>query len=544
MAAEFSSTPDRFDRASDWCNPILVKEVRQALKSRAFVATFLLLLLGSWLISAFGLLAAGASVEYGSVGQAFFIFYFGVLCVALGVVIPFGAFRSLLNERDDNTYELLSITTLSPGQIVRGKWACAVVQALLFYSAIAPFIAFTALLQGFDFGQAAVLLVAAFYGSTALSITTLMLSTTVRQRVWQGFLSMTLVAALCVFVTMILSGLSSLMMFPLPLDEPDFWWFVAALFVMSASYQWLFYQIAAARLTFESENRSTGIRLTVSGQFWLMWAMAGIFHWYRGTVPDDELVWFLTGASGVHLALLGLSFSAEPNGLSRRVRRSLPQRTWLRVPLAPLLPGGARGYLFVLLHLAALLPLVAVATAWSKHRGIGPSTRYLGELVSLKAAAWDESRLLFAVAVVSYIAFYSGLAACFLRWGRSITPAFNGAHARTMIVILIASGFMVPMGMRIGRFVPYNDASLSDVFFPFWLLIDVVAGIAEPLHLWVVAGAAFAAIGLNVPTLVHSVREILNGPHRSSSRPHVSPGVVAEESRESRVESRESRVES
>lgn len=531
MSVAADRKPDRFDRASDWCNPILVKEVRQALKSRAFVATFLLLLLGSWLISAFGLLAAGASVEYGSVGQTFFIFYFGVLCVALGIVIPFGAFRSLLNERDDNTYELLSITTLSPGQIVRGKWACAVVQTLLFYSAIAPFIAFTALLQGFDFGQAAVLLVGAFYGSTALSITTLMLSTTVRQRVWQGFLSMTLVAALCLLVAMILSGLSSLMMFPLPLDEPDFWWSVAAMLVMSASYQWLFYQIAAARLTFESENRSTGIRLTVSGQFWLMWILPALFHWYRGTVPDHDLVWFLTGASGVHLALLGLSFSAEPDGLSRRVRRRLPQRTWLRLLFAPLLPGGARGYLFVLLHLAALLPLVAIATAWSKRRGIGPSMHYVGELVSLNAEAWNEAVFLFAIASVCYIAFYSGLAACFLRWGRSITPAFNGAHARTMIVILIASGFMVPMGMRIGRFVPYNDASLSDVFFPFWLLIDVVAGLSKPLHIWVIAGAALAAIGMNVPPLIRSLREVLNAPHRSASRPHVSPGIVREELR-------------
>lgn len=527
MITETTQVSDQFDRASDWCNPILVKEVRQALKSRAFVATFLLLLLGSWLISAFGLLAAGPSVEYGSVGQAFFTFYFGVLCVALGIVVPYGAFRSLLNERDDNTYELLSITALSPGQIVRGKWACAIVQTLLYYSAIAPFIAFTALLQGFDFGQAAVLLVSAFYGSTALSIAALMLSTTVRQRVWQGFLSMGLIAGLCMLVSMILSGLTSLMMFPLPLDDAVFWWSAAVLLVLSASYQWLFYQIAAARLTFESENRSTGIRWTVSGQFWLLWLLAAGYHWYQGTAPRADLVWLLTGASGVHLALVGLAFSAEPDGLSRRVRRTLPKRSIVRAPLAPLLPGGARGYLFTLLHLAALFVLSLSAFAWAQSGNVGGAVTELRNLASLNPATWNRMPTRFVLAIVCYIAFYSGLAACFLRRGRALHHSFNGAHARTMIVIVIAVGFLIPMGMRIGRFVPYNDASLSDVFFPFWLLFDIEDGISKAEQLGVVAGAALAMIGLNLKPMLRGVGEILEGPQRSTSRPHPTPGLVA-----------------
>ena len=38
----------------DRFNPIVVKEVRQALKSRQFVGTFLLLLLAAWAGSIFG----------------------------------------------------------------------------------------------------------------------------------------------------------------------------------------------------------------------------------------------------------------------------------------------------------------------------------------------------------------------------------------------------------------------------------------------------------------------------------------------------------
>ena len=39
------------ERGSDWLNPILVKETRQSLKSRQFVATFLLMLVASWLVA-------------------------------------------------------------------------------------------------------------------------------------------------------------------------------------------------------------------------------------------------------------------------------------------------------------------------------------------------------------------------------------------------------------------------------------------------------------------------------------------------------------
>jgi hypothetical protein len=529
MSAEADETLDRFDRASDWCNPILVKEVRQALKSRAFVATFLLLLLGSWLISAFGLLAAGANIEYGSVGREFFIFYFGTVCIALGVVVPFGAFRSLLNERDDNTYELLSITTLSPGQIVRGKWACAIVQALLFYSAIAPFIAFTSLLQGFDFAQAAVLLATALYGSCALSITTLMLSTTVKQRIWQGFLSLTVVAGLCGLTMMVLSGLSSLMMFPLPLDDQDFWWGLAFIAVMSASYQWLFYQIAAARLTFESENRSTGIRLTAAGQFWLLWVLAGVFHYIRGVPIVTQEVWTLVAASGVHWTALGLAFSAELDGLSRRVRRTLPRQAWLRPFLVPLLPGGALGYLFVLVHLAALWLLAVAATAWAQSAAGSTPQQFLGSLSALEETAWTHPSVQLATAVCLYIALYAGLAGCFLRWGHAILPAFQGAHARTVIVIVVAGGFIGPFGVRTARLVPWTGQSVADVLFPFWVLGNIIFGNgATGAQMWTIAGITAAVIGLNVPAMIRAAREVLAGPHRSASRPHVIPGVVAQ----------------
>ncbi|HEY2252146.1 MAG TPA: hypothetical protein VGH74_13830, partial [Planctomycetaceae bacterium] len=81
----------RIDRASDWLNPILIKETRQALKSRQFVVTFALMLTASWLISVFGVVMEGAGAEYREIGGSFFYGYYVVLAVAIFLVVPFSA---------------------------------------------------------------------------------------------------------------------------------------------------------------------------------------------------------------------------------------------------------------------------------------------------------------------------------------------------------------------------------------------------------------------------------------------------------------------
>ena len=105
--------------AGDRLNPILVKETRQALKSRQFTASFWLLLLfgGGW--SFVGIAMLMPSVYYLPSGRFMLVGYFLILCIPLLLVVPFSAYRSLAMEREDGTYELLSITSLSSRQIRR-----------------------------------------------------------------------------------------------------------------------------------------------------------------------------------------------------------------------------------------------------------------------------------------------------------------------------------------------------------------------------------------------------------------------------------------
>ncbi|MCA9133244.1 MAG: hypothetical protein KDA45_08815, partial [Planctomycetales bacterium] len=134
--------------ASERINPIVIKEVRQSLKSKQFTISFGLTLIAavSWTLIAVSLMVP--RIFYLPGGMPLLAGFFCILTVPLMVIIPFSAFRSLTAETEDSTFELLSISSLSALQIVHGKMASACVQILLYLSALAPCIVLTYLLRG------------------------------------------------------------------------------------------------------------------------------------------------------------------------------------------------------------------------------------------------------------------------------------------------------------------------------------------------------------------------------------------------------------
>ncbi|MEX0727248.1 MAG: hypothetical protein WD065_13325, partial [Planctomycetaceae bacterium] len=96
-----TSVANAMEKYSDWLNPILVKENRQSLKSRQFVITFMLLLLVSWVITVWVTALYYGQMEYGRIAPIFVTAYYWVLGVAVFIVVPYGAYRSLMSERDE-----------------------------------------------------------------------------------------------------------------------------------------------------------------------------------------------------------------------------------------------------------------------------------------------------------------------------------------------------------------------------------------------------------------------------------------------------------
>ena len=411
---------------SDRLNPILVKETRQALKSRQFIVTFLLMLIASWLISVFGTLAAGDSLEFGSAGRGLFTSYFVVLELAIFVVVPYTAYRGLLNERDQTTLELLNITSLSPRQLVWGKLWSAMAQVFIFYSAIAPFIAFTSMLQGFDVALVAFVLAISILVTLCLTMLTLMLAAIPPSKNLQGLMTGAIFLGLLFVISMIFSTIPVMLMETISFDEIEFWVGVSAMVVAGLSFFFLFTQIATAHLTFDADNRSTGIRIACSAQFVLFWSVI-VFAEYtlgRSYFGGSGSAAFFAACCLIHTSVCGFFAATEADFVSRRVRRGIPKTMLLRLLATPFLPGGHRGFLYLLLHLA-LIPVIL--------QGL-----FVGLYATGRWEGW------WMVTFILYVLAYIGLGSAFGRALRRVSAEVRPMHVRVIIFIMFAFGTIIP----------------------------------------------------------------------------------------------------
>ena len=298
-------------------------------------------------------------VFFAPVGPAVLTGYYIVLSIPLLIVVPYASFRSLAAEREDGTYELLSITSLSARQIILGKLGSAILQMIVYYSALAPCIAFTYLLRGIDVLTIAVFLTYTFLASLLLSIVGLMMATVTRARHWQVLLSVVFVMALLVFTFIwdfVIVAIIANRQTP-PFDQPDFW--IANLCVLSfyLVLAALLLLIGAGQITFASENRSGPIRVML---VLVQMLIVGWFIYYWVRTEEGELLFVLMGVAAAFWALVGAFLTGETAQLSPRAKRQLPQSFLGRMSFTWFNPGSGTGYVFAMLNLLGVL-----LAAWS-----------------------------------------------------------------------------------------------------------------------------------------------------------------------------------
>ncbi|MEX1041073.1 MAG: hypothetical protein WDZ51_10600 [Pirellulaceae bacterium] len=329
---------------SEYLNPILVKETRQALKSKQFAITFTLVLLAGWVWSLVAIIMRSPGIAYAPDGPVLLVGYIDILLFPLIIIIPYTAFRSLAAEREDGTYELLSISTLGPGHIIQGKLGSAVVQMLVYFSALAPCVAFTYLLRGIDVISIGLCLVFSFLLSLLLSVLGLLLATIANARHWQAVVSVGIILGLAIVYYW---GLYVSYEFLFEdtswraYDNADFWTAWLAALTVYISYVLLIYHAATARITFPSENRVWKLRMVMLGQhflFLLWWGYVYLNANHIGPLAGAIIVGCL------HWGVMGALMVGESPVLSPRVRRTIPESLWGRVRLNWRLPGPARGY--------------------------------------------------------------------------------------------------------------------------------------------------------------------------------------------------------
>jgi hypothetical protein len=496
---------DRIERflvdAGDWLNPILVKETRQALKSYQFTATFVLVLVACWVVTIGGVAVIGPRIFYSADGGTLLWWYYAVLAFPLMVVVPYGAFRSLASEREDNTYELLSITTLKPRQIISGKLASSVVQMAVYFSAITPCIAFTYLLRGVDVPTIAVLLAYTFIASLGLSMIGILFATIGQQRFTQVFVSVALVAfLLCTFYVSLFDVATIIILYNWVDD--DFWIGAAALATLYITTFSLAFLAATAMVTFASENRSTPVRIGMLVQ------QAAFVGWMGYAWIQDDFQLQTIAVLGMFAAfywyVMGALLSAERPGMSQRVKRRLPTSLLGRALFTWLIPGPASGYMFVVANAMSIVVIafcgMIFASLAGKLPGVGPTAE---DLLYLLIIGW------------SYLVAYLGLGILVVAAVRRVAVVTMLASVLIHFLVVLAGGG-IPTAVQLMsvemRFAEYSRLQITN---PIWTLKHLATGgvpLDGGLLIMVVPTFAACMLLLNMRSVVRELQEVRIAP--------------------------------
>ncbi|MCM2369557.1 ABC transporter permease [Aporhodopirellula aestuarii] len=352
---------DVAEKFGDATNPILVKETRQALKSRQFVVTFSVLLVAAFAWTVAGSLSLMPLIYTTPSAPRMLIGYYLVLAFPMLLVVPLAAYRSLEAEIDDGTLELLSITALSPWQIVLGKLASASLQMMLYLVALFPCVAYAYTLRGVDLPTLGLMMAVLITAALALTVVALSFAPLARGRT--GRISTLLVVLMVLLLAEYLvgSGVVYTILYgnPLTIGWTVFLLVTSILLTISVSH--LLLTTTAAQLTPESENRSSGIRWSILALTILVFAFnAFAIEWVR---EDREQVLIVFFPSMLFLAGLwtfaGAMMAAESPAVTPRIQRELPGNFLSRMLLVFFTPGPATGLVFaclgVLLVMTGLL---------------------------------------------------------------------------------------------------------------------------------------------------------------------------------------------
>jgi len=502
----------RAEKFADRLNPILVKETRQALKSRQFVVTFLVVLIACWTASFAVVAIVGPDVYYVASGPRMLYVYAIILAFPLILIVPFSAFRSLAAEQEENTYELLSITTLTAGQIITGKLGSAAVQMMVYLCAVSPCIAFTYLLRGVDIPKIMFMLVYFVFLSMGLSMLGLLAGTSAKVKHTQALISLLLVLCLSLVLLGTISFIEEFI-------EQNFVDVTSSLFWLSNLVLLSFYvtifailhAAATAQVSFPSEIRSTKLRTR------MLYLQACFIGWMSiiplslsGPVDRLPTILFTAGGSVAFWFVMGWLLTSEWPHLSRRMLRTLPASTLGRICLTWLNPGPNTGFVFAVGSLTAVL---------------GTSLLITLLLPPTNAGGWpgQESLCYFLVLSWCYAVFFLGFGKLLVAAVRTVTYVqLSAGFLLHLVLFLIACGipqviYLMTPTLRMG-----DQFSFLQITNPVWVLFSVIQNwpiVEANMIVLIVGTAALLMLLLNIRTITADV----------SYRPRMLPERVLED---------------
>ena len=485
-----------FARMSDRLNPILVREVHQALNGKAFVATAALALLA---ILTIALVVASEDDVSPREGAEAFLNTVYVLIPILMFIVPFQAFFSMRSEVGGGTVEHLLMSRLSPASIVRGKLLATTVQFAIYLAIFSPLLAMTFLLRGVDVPTIAVMLTLCFIMALACSALAIACGALCR---WRAFFRVIPFAIVLIGLGWITGGAIDTLediIYSLrrSLANDEFFYRFMTMITVPLVATILFAMIGASALAHPYENRSTRFRIFAVGFVVLVFGWT-IYNYNRSLASSSSSMrsffdlsrqLLMAGSMcGMFLCLFPFFAATESPALSPRVRRHVPRSRLLAALVAPLLPGCGRGLVFTVM----LSGLVLAGARW------------LPGFWSASPVHEREWYLLLTVWL--YITFFSAIG-CFVR---NLMPNVETRNwwARAILPALLLFGVLVPLLVSVGggRSIMTRWSPLH-LFNPFFSLSFLRNERWEILG-WLIS-ATVVLLLINLPTMVRGIREVM-----------------------------------
>ena len=342
-------------------NPVVVKELRQAVRNWFVVGVLLILLLILFVAMVMFVISESIGTTANpTLGRNIFQTFYAILTIGSMLFLPIYTGTRFAKEREDSNMDLMFITTLTPGQIIRGKIIGGVILTALFYSVFMPFMSFCYLLRGVDLPSMFVVLAMSFIVVTALIHLSVCLACLPVSRNFKGgigaatfFLSMSWVGGMSFGgIAMIESGIGS------KLASWDFWGPALTFVIGAALAMRVLYIAAVALITPPSANRALPLRVNTTVCYLIAVTIPLLWdHFASTSVMRSELLGISAGFGLPLLAVCLLACISSRDKLSLRIRRAIPVTQPKRALAFVFYDGAAGGLVWCALLAGFMLTL-------------------------------------------------------------------------------------------------------------------------------------------------------------------------------------------
>lgn len=418
-------------------NPILLKELRQAVRSKAIAGAYCMFLLVQVIVTGAMLLAWRIDAGYSAVsmlgmGRSVFQALFVPLTVICVMFVPLYAGIRIALERSDDHLDLQFVTRLTPAMIVRGKWFCSLALVALMTSAALPFLTLTFYLGGIDVPSALLILLLMTLVAAMTTLFALMIGALPGSRPWRLLMGLVATGLLIGIIGMLQSAADGVIRHGAAahIATASFWKVAGPVTGAGIILGGLLFCVCMLRISPPAANRSMPLRVWIT-MSWIAWGITMIVY---AKLNQEFHFMFFWMAPTVVICFFALAASiCERPDFGRRLRRSIPGNPILRLLVFPFFSGNVPGTLWSV--------MIGVAT-------VGVS--YWMLMVIHSAAGWTPSqynRMIHAVQITAGMLAY-GFAysqTAFWLWLRFGRKWLSRANVWVIFILLVAVGSVIPL---------------------------------------------------------------------------------------------------